>query len=476
MRVGPLLVVVAALAVPAAAQATSVAYIDGGAVWVAKPDGSRKVMLADANSEPGAAGPFREVAAADSGRIVAVRRPDNRGGQYGWFQVFEPDGSSTLQGGLRKSGSWAIYAYPTSLDISGDGAMLAYGYSNSTLCCPISFGWGTYVTSVATAAAGSDPVDLSGPRSPTLVGRRIVSTQNDNITYTQNDSSAAPFNNEFTQWSDAFTGARASGYEMGRTDVASNGTLAAGEFVKWDSGSSARLDGGIFVYSIASLGGALTGAIGCDLPQQGIASEVSLSQDAKLIAWHDDGGVKVAGAPIGQVSQQDGSAICTLGSDPVVISPTGQMPSIGGADVDVLRPVPVTPGGDASTPAAQTDPPPSPGPVAPGPSQATAPVLAAFARLTTKALAKGVAIAVRVGGAGRLTVSATVPAKRLGRRGKPVVVASGGATAPAAGNVRLKLRLNAVGRRNLKKLKGARLTVTAGQNGATAVRSVLVRR
>lgn len=469
------MVLAAVLVLPAAAQATSVAYVDGGAVWVSKLDGSRKVMLADANSEPVAAGPFRELAAADSGRIVANRRPDNRGGQYGWFQVFEPDGSSTIQGALRKTGSWVIYAYPTSLDISGDGKMLAYGYSNSSLCCPISFGWGTYVTSVATAAAGSDPIDLSGPRDPTLAGRRIVSTQNDNFTYTQNDSPSAPFNNEFTQWSD-FTGARASGYEMGRTDVAANATLAAGEFVKWDSGSSTRLDGGIFVYSIPSLGGAPTGTIGCDLPQQGIASDVSLSQDAKWIAWRDDGGVKVAGAPTGQVAQQDGSAICTLGSAPVVISPTGTMPSIGGADVDVLRP-PATPpsGGGTTTPPAEAGPAPS-APAPSAPASSTAPALAGLPRLTTKLLTKGFVITVQAGAAGRLTATATVPAKRLGRRGKPVVVATGSALASALGDVKLKLRLNALGRKNVKRLKGARLTVTVRQGGDSVVKSVEVRR
>jgi hypothetical protein len=472
MRVGALLVVVAALATASAAQAASVAYVDNGAVWVSKLDGSRKVMLADANSEPVAAGPFREISAADSGRILANRRPDNRGGQYAWFQIFEPDGSSTIQGSLRKTGSWATYTYPTALDISGDGAMLAYGFANSS-CCPYSFGWGTYVTSVSAAAVGSDPIVLSGPRDPSLVGRRIVSTANDNITYTQNDSSASPFNDDFTQWSDAFTGARAAGYEMGRTDVAANGTLAAGEFIKWDPGSSTRLDGGIFVYSIASLGGALTGAIGCDLPQQGIASDVSLSQDAKLIAWRDDGGVKVAGAPIGQVAQPDGGQICTLGSDPVVISPTGKMPSIGGADVDVLRPPPVAPADNGSPAPTQTGP--NPGPAAPG-SPGAAPALGALPRLTTKLLKKGVTITVRVGAAGRLTVTATVPAKRLGQRGKPVVIATGGATASAAGNVKVKLRLNALGRKKLRKLKGARMSLAVRQNGKVVVKSVVVRR
>ena len=475
MRVGIVVAAVAAvLMLAGTAQAASVAYVDGGAIWVAKLDGSRKVMLADATSAPVDSGPFREVTASDSGRILGVRRPDNRGGQYGWMQVWEPDGSSTKQGPLGKTGSWSIYAYPTSIDISGDGAMIVYGHSNSTLCCPIFFSWGTYATSVNSASVGQQPIDIPDQRSPSLFGRRIVSTQNDNITYTQNDSSGAPFNNEFTQWSTEFTGAKANGYEMGRTDVAANGALAAGEFVKWDQGSSARLDGGVFVYSIAGFGGALTGTLGCDLPAQGIASDVSISQDATMIAWHDDGGVKVAGAPTGQVGQPDGSSLCTLGTAPVVISPTGTMPSIGGADVDVLRPLAPPPSGGGSTPGTDSTVPPPAGSAPAELGSSAAPVLGALPRPSTKTLAKGITITLRVRAAGKLAVVATVPAKKLGKRGKPIVVATGRATATGPGSVKVKLRLNAVGRKNLKKLKGTRLTFLV--NGKPLPKTVRVAR
>jgi hypothetical protein len=456
---------------PGAAQAASVAYVDGGGIWVSKLDGSRKVMLADASSVPVDAGPFREVTAADSGRIVGVRRPPNHGGQYSWFQVFEPDGSSTVQNSLGKTGSWSIYAYPTALDITADGHTLAYGHANSS-CCPYSFDWGTYVLSISAAAAG--PFDISGQRDPSLVGNRIVSTQDNNITYLQNVGTA-PFSDDFTQWSDAFTGALASGYEMGRTDVAANGTLAAGEFVKWESGSSTRLDGGVFVYSIASPGGAPTGALGCDLPAQGIASDVSISQDAKLIAWRDDGGVKVASAPTGQVEQPDGAKICTLGSAPVVISPTGTMPSIGGADVDVLRPPPAPPattGGGTGSGGSGT----APGTETTAPSGASAaPAFTAPARIGSAALARGLAVTIRVDAAGPVTLTATVPAARMGRKGKPVIVATGRAVANAAGNVTVRLKLNSTGRKKLKRLKGARLTLTARHGGRRSTKTLLVR-
>lgn len=433
------IVVAAGLALPGAVQAASVAYVDGGGIWVSKLDGSRKVMLADASSPPVDASEFRDVTAADSGRIVGVRRPATSSSQYSWFQVFEPDGSSTVQGSLPKTGNWSTYAYPTALDITADGESLVYGYSNSSCC--YTFAWGTYV--MAISAAGAEPFDLDGPQSPSVVGTRIVANRDDNATYLQ-DAANAPRAFNFTQWSDSFKGARANGYKMGRTDVAANGTLAAGEFVNRDVTPPS---GGVLVYSIASPGGGLTGTIRCDLPAQGMASDVSISQDAKLLAWRDDGGVKVAGVPTGQVAQPDGSSVCTLGSAPIVISVTGTKPSIGGADVDVLSP-----------------PAPGTGPSPPSES------------VSTKELARGFTFTVRVRAAGPVTLTVTVPAKRLGRHGKPIVIAAGRATARKAGRVTVKLRLNATGRRKLKRLKGARLTLTARYDGRRFTTTVLVGR
>ena len=77
--IAPLAVAVAtALAViaaaPGAAGAASIAYIDGGEVWLSSLDGTQKVRLAapvvngDGDTEK-----WLDVAASDSGRIVAVR-------------------------------------------------------------------------------------------------------------------------------------------------------------------------------------------------------------------------------------------------------------------------------------------------------------------------------------------------------------------------------------------------------------------
>jgi hypothetical protein len=63
----------------------------------------------------------------------------------------------------------------------------------------------------------------------------------------------------------------------------------------------------------------------------------------------------------------------------------------------------------------------------------------------------------------------------MGRKGKPVTVGTGRATAKGAGTVTVKLKLNAAARKRLKKLKGAKLTLRFVQNGRTATRTVTVR-
>jgi hypothetical protein len=74
--------------------------------------------------------------------------------------------------------------------------------------------------------------------------------------------------------------------------------------------------------------------------------------------------------------------------------------------------------------------------------------------------------------AGKVTISATIPAKALGRKGKPVVVATGTGTAKAAGKLTVKLRLNSVGKKKLKRLKGVRLTLRIVQGGRTTTKTV----
>ena len=71
--------VVAAVATPVVAGASSVAYLDNGEVWLASLDGTQKARLAtpvvngDGDTEK-----WLDVAQSDGGRIVAVRNKPGR--------------------------------------------------------------------------------------------------------------------------------------------------------------------------------------------------------------------------------------------------------------------------------------------------------------------------------------------------------------------------------------------------------------
>lgn len=98
-------------------------------------------------------------------------------------------------------------------------------------------------------------------------------------------------------------------------------------------------------------------------------------------------------------------------------------------------------------------------------------------RVTRKALAgvRGVPIKVRVARAGKVRISGTVRARILGRRGRPIVVAAGSATAKRAGTVTVRLRLTAAGRKQRKRLKGARMTLRVRQGDLRATTRVTLR-
>ncbi len=82
---------------------------------------------------------------------------------------------------------------------------------------------------------------------------------------------------------------------------------------------------------------AIPAAVDCFLPAAGIARDASLAPNAGAIAWKDDGGLKVAASPTTTADP------CVMGSTPVVLSPTGTHPSIGGADVAAFLPKSTTP-------------------------------------------------------------------------------------------------------------------------------------
>lgn len=462
-------VVVAFAAICSTASATSVAYIDNGEVWLSSLDGTSRARLAEpvVNSD-GDTEKWLDVAQSDNGRIVAVRNKPGRIASFSWFKIWEPDGTSTVEGALNAPPGWTTYVYPLGLDITADGKHLVYGYSNQSGCCPISSSRGTYVRLADSAAIL--PIVTSGQTRPSLFGNRIVAVQDagtPSIITVQDASPADPYENAFTPWLDT----SGVGLELTRADVAANGQLATAEFETWDNGT--QTVGKIAVLTIQGVdqAPAVPAAVDCFLPATGVATDASLAQDARAIAWKDAAGVRVAGAPTTSADP------CVLPSGPVTISATGGHPSIGAADVAAFLPKTVLPP-VVTTPAGPSTPPgkPSGGSGTPG-TTGSAPVLTLPAKVTTKALAAsgGVKVKIRVGAAGRVAVSGTVPAKRLGRRGKAIVVVSGSTTAKTAGTVTVRLRLTAVGRKRASRLKGARLTLRITQGARRTTKVITLR-
>jgi len=439
-----------ALGVTNQARAASVAYIDNGEVWLSSLDGAQKVRLAaPVVNTSGAIDKWLDVAAADNGRIVAVRNQPGYNSRLSWFKVWEPDGTSTVEGPLGAPGGWAIYIYPLSFDITADGKHMVYGYSNSGFCCPQSFARGTYVRPVTNSLL--EPIPISGMEHPTLFGDRVIAQSGTTI-YVQNVGT--PYGDDFTPWLDADVG-----LDLRRTDVAANGKLLAfgGEL----RNGGTLTDGKIGLLSIQGVDQlpAFPAAVNCYVPASGVAQDPSLSQDARAVAWNDGQGLKVAGAPVSAADP------CEMTSPAVVISPTGVHASIGGANIAAFLPSP------APVPPSN---PSGPGPQGGGGTLA-APVATLPAKVTTKALGSGLSVKVKLSGAGKVTVTATVPAKAMGRKGKPVTIGTGSAIAKGAGTVTVKLKLNSAARKRLKKLKGAMLTLRFVQNGRTTTKTVKLR-
>ena len=350
--------VMVAVATPSVAGAASVAYVDKGEVWLASLDGAKKARLAtpvvngDGDTEN-----WLDVAQSDGGRIVAVRNKPGRISNFSWFKIWEPDGTSTVEGPLNAPGGWTVYVYPLGFDITADGSHLVYGYSNSSSCCPITFARGTYVRPATNSAL--NPIDTGSQTHPSLLGSRVISLEDSSapaIINVQDAGGGNPYTDAFTPWLDT----SGVGLDLEGVDVAANGRLAAIGFEAYNGGT--QTVGKIAVLAIQGVDQAPTfpAAVNCFLPAAGIARDASLAPDAEAIAWKDDGGVKVAGSP------STAADPCVMGSAAVVLSPTGTSPSIGGADVAAFLPKPpptsppVGPGG------AGRDRAPRPGREAPG--------------------------------------------------------------------------------------------------------------
>ncbi|MDA0185632.1 hypothetical protein OJ997_35330 [Solirubrobacter phytolaccae] len=440
------------LLIASAAHAASVAYIADGEVWLASLDGSQRVRLAEpVLNSSGVLEKWNAVAQADNGRIVATRNDPAKISSLSSFQVWEANGLKTIQGPLNRTGSYALPVYPLGFDVTADGSVMVYGFSNSS-CCPYTLETGTYARPVTNSVL--EPIRIGGQEDPTLFGARVVAHTGSTVNV--QNANASTYGSAFTGWLDT----SGSGLDIRRTDVAANGALIALELEEWTSGT--QTTGKIALVATQGVDQGPTGAVDCYVPANGVAVDASLSQDATRVAWSDADGLKVAGTPTTAADP------CVLTSAPVVIAPNGKSASIGAANVASFLPPPPAP---PAPPAPPT--PPS------GPGTTTTPTAAPTATVPTKvtraALTKGLAFKVQAVAAGKVTLTATVPAKALGKKGKPIVIATGSGTAKAAGALSIKLKLNATGRKQSKRLKGKKATLRVAQGTRSTTKTITLR-
>src|SRR3954468_24894341 len=258
------LLTAAAVATPAVAGAASVAYVDKGEVWLASLDGTKKARLAtpvvNANGDTEN---WIDIAQSDGGRIVEVRNKPGRMSSFSWFKIWEPDGTSTVEGPLNAPGGWTVYVYPLGFDITADGSHLVYGYSNSSSCCPITFARGTYVRPATNSAFA--PINTGGQVHPSLFGSRVISLQDSSspsIVNVQDADGGNPYSNAFAPWLDT----SGVGLTLEGVDVAANGRMAAAGFEAYSGGT--QTVGKIAVLAIQGVdhAPAFPAAVDCFLP------------------------------------------------------------------------------------------------------------------------------------------------------------------------------------------------------------------
>jgi|GEM_PF-3976433 len=352
-------------------------------------------------------GDWRAVAAADSGRVLGIRLESGKIFQLSRTELWNASGRSISQG-------------PLPSETAGWSSYVApVGLDLSADGIFLAYGYSGYTGIVPNASffsghyvVNADTKTLIQPIGQTgyewpSMFGRRVVAASGSTVAIQ-VAGSGPFGQVFALLVDT----AGTGLDLQRTDIAANGRLLAVEL----SGPSADR---VAVISISGVDPPVTVGAGvdCFLPASGDADSVSFSQDGSRIAWHDDRGVMVAGVP------KTLDDPCRFSSPAVRISRTGSSPSIGG--IDLPRAAPPT----------------------------------------------GFRATVKVPMAGRYRVTGTVPAARLGLRGRPRVCVAGSARASRPGPVRVNLRSLPACRRYAKRLKGASVRLKLVKGSKSFIRS-----
>ncbi len=422
----------ACAALPGAALADSIVYIDGGNVWSARPDGGHKVQLTDG-------GNWHSPTQADDGTIAAVDG-------VGPIQVLARDGRPlrTITTPTARTGSGGTFApAPVDLSFSPDGSKIAYSYVSNP--CPVASSCGTiqrstfYTRADVTEATPhdvwgnqfgvSDPEWVTNDRTLVFGGFGSQVSIDD----------LGPGDYSHVPW-------LTPNADQGDGEISRDGTRLATTFFYGDD---------TLIAFFAVTGDIRTGPpppqpeVACETtPADAHYSDPSWSPDSSSIAFRSSKGIEVA--RFGSF----GAGTCTVAASSVLTA-TGTSPDWGPADPPAAR-WRATTGGGTGAPVV-TPPGARPG------------LKVQVARPTRAALRRGMVVRVTAPSPGRVRVVVTAAGRR---------VAVGTATARRAGVVRVAL--SKVGARRAATLAGKRLRVSitvTPKAGArvTAVRTVRAR-
>jgi hypothetical protein len=381
------------LAAPAVANADSIVYVDQGSVWVAAPDGSRKVQVTTGGS-------WHSPTQADDGRIAAVQGT-------GPITVMARDGRPlhTITTPPAKSGDGGTFApNPVQLSFSPDGTKLAYAYV--AYSCPVASTCGSIQRSVFYTDAN---VTQATPH--TVFGNQHSVSDPEWVT----DSRTLVFGGYGRQV--AIDDLDAGDYNS-RPWMVPNGDMGDGEVTR--DGRRLAVTGDYGPNKIIAFF-AVDGDVKTTIPRypdfvcaftQGDEryADPTWAPDGDGIAWESSAGITVS--RFTKFAAGDG---CALPND-IVLSATGSEPDWGPAD---------PPAAAYTPPMAVPAPPAAPTVPAPAPKASIA-----LAKTTKKALRKGLAVKVTVPAAGKVRVAAVTKGK---------TIATGTATAKKAGTVTVRL-------------------------------------
>ena len=469
-----LLTLAAFLAFAAPAHAASVAYIDGHNLWLASPDGSRKIQL----TQDGTADhPYNFPSQGPDGKTVVAHKAvlNDQGERRQVLYLYGADGKLQTANVMPVYSGATAPVYPLALDMDWSSNAVAYGYQYCGWACQTTYKGYWLTFSDQQSLYPTNPQGASDSFFPTFYGKRVVSSDSGGRIFVQPDVSEAPFTSSYQMWLDV------PNFRLSRAEVSKVGDFVALDWTQMDPNTYQPIASGV---SIGRHEGSVPSNVNqiCDLQTAANPMSLTFSYDGTQMAWKDDEGVKVAGVP----NLAAGTPTCSLTAPAVVIAPNGRAPHFGGADVAAIlgsqQPAEQAP----QAPASPSQPAP-PG-TAPTPSAGGVTLtVKSPGKVTGNAFAKGIVLQVTAAAPGRIAASASVPAKQarkaglVGRSGraslaaavaKAVVVARGAANATGSGPVKLKLKPTPAAKRAAKKLRKAVVTITVSQ-GTTQTRVAL---